>query len=309
MSSSKIRFEPEPGYKTIQSHERLPKRARGAVLHYCPLFDGDYPPAPASPTVAFNMLGFIQKMGGHMMYPPLLLFDQIEVPSSSSIERDPEFAFLFDNGHAVSTGITVHGEANNAVIRRDAFDVWSARDQKEPGAWSIWYLDGDTPIPDDQSDPTLGFQLQLQNTLVLPDPNVPIEDLINFRDRRKSELMALRHHVDELSIAIAKNGPDPRASRLALEKFELAQEDHLRVSLEPNWKKFLGNLNVTMNWTEALAGSVAALPVATTPLGAAGGIAAGLVSALAVRSARGLKEGHGSSPFAYMAQIHKEFVR
>jgi hypothetical protein len=256
-----------------------------------------------------DAIGMAHGLSGHDFYPILLLFEVVEVSSFQTIRPDSEFDYLLQHSHLRQTNVVIKGGGGNASARRTAFDLWRLRNQLEPGAWSMWHLYGNDAIPEDCTDPALGFQLKLQNSIVLPDPNLPVDDLLGFRERRRSELMAFRHYIDDLCIEISKNGPDLRASHVAVEKFQIAQEEYLRVCMEPNWRKFLGSVTAKMNWSHAAIAAGSAVASATTPLGIAGSIAAGLASGFVLESARGLRSERVVKPFSYIAEIHNEINR
>lgn len=246
----------------------------------------------------------------------LLFVDQIDYPVNSMIKpasADP--MGLVSLGVLRRSRLLQSAPVEAEALRNLAFEIYCLLETREPGRWSIWHGAGEEPIPRSMLGQDLAFKLLLQASLLVPHRDVPFEDVLLFKDARRAELDALRHHMEELCIRVSQTGPDPRLMTLESEKFDRALSQYLKVARETNWKKGILNLEISMNWAEWVRASAAAtlssagvVAIADLPLSAAvmqiGGSA---IAAFSLVSAAGLRQTEARSPFAYLAQIEREW--
>jgi Family of unknown function (DUF6236) len=144
---------------------------------------------------------------------------------------------------------------------------------------------------------------------------VPLNEILEFKERRNDEFLNLRAEVDSLGSKLIAAGRTEIDS--ALTDIDKACADVLRVSSEWQFPVRLANLQMALDLKpfEVLAGGIGASWVAsvaglsTTEITLAGILKA----AHSARSAFKITSGIGlqsikrrKSPFAYVAQIHKE---
>ena len=156
----------------------------------------------------------------------LLYWDEIDYPSNNNIfiELSDDLAFLQNCNVLKRT----HAVLNDAHI--DPFVFITAQEQAfkeneaaEKGKWSLAQL-SDTQFYTN-TIPEIGIEFELRKCLSVPEKDVPLNDILEFKQKRESELIALRIYLDELyqSIIIARD--IPRAKNAALNKLELALKD------------------------------------------------------------------------------------
>lgn len=191
--------------------------------------------------------------------------------------------------------------------------AWQAREQSDPGAWSLW-ADHDTyRLPENEQAPGLGLRLRIQDCLVVPHADTEIHDILSFKERRRSELIALRHHIEDTVATVARDGFDAAVSRTAAERLEHSIGAYLQTLREQNWRKSLLRLDVDMDWSEAVrsaieSGGTAAVGtfLATGSLGPAlHAFGIGAFGGLSIKSVAGKKK-TSSSPYAYLGSIVRE---
>ena len=164
---------------------------------------------------------------------------------------------------------------------------------------------------------TKGLGLELIEAIPLPDKDVPLNEILEFKLKRNDEFVALRTELD--SIGSALNSAENSASELqrAVGHIDKACADALRVCGEWQFPVRLSNQKMALDLKpfEILAGGVAgvfiasALPMSTTQivLGGLGGAVAGAKSAFKITGDIGLQSiRRRRSPFAYVAHAHKE---
>lgn len=247
----------------------------------------------------------------------LLLFDRIDCPSNNFIQLGPESpAGLEDWAGLQKTRVEMSGQANAAILEKMVLAAFSALDDQDSGLWSLARSAQGASFPVSSLKKDAAFRIKLQNALPIPASSVPYEDVLLFKDRCKTELMALRHYLEELALDVTKSGFGGLAETIAFEKFQKALADHASVSREANFSKTLTNLEVKFQWNELAtnpsiigAAGVAAhsissgLPLVSAALNALVAFA----PAFTVESAFGLRRKKKSgSPFEYIIQAHRQ---
>lgn len=113
--------------------------------------------------------------------------------------------------------------------------------------------------------------VELINCLPIPPINVSLEEILEFKLKRESELIALRVCLDDLYLAIANSSDIPRAKINQIQKLELALRD-LEKTTHENWRNRLlkkQTISVDLNLETITKGIVAGAVGSsfTTPLG------------------------------------------
>jgi len=75
-------------------------------------------------------------------------------------------------------------------------------DKKEPGAWSIAEGTNSFIIPTARLRDRGGISVELNRAIPIPDKEVAIYDILEFKAKRKDELLNLRVHLDGIARAI-----------------------------------------------------------------------------------------------------------
>jgi hypothetical protein len=186
-------------------------------------------------------------------------------------------------------------------------------DEREPGRWSIWQRPDKALIPAEELSPDLAFQIEFTKALVVPDATVPFDDVINFRERHRDQLITLRHHIEEMAIKLSKEG-DKRAITHEVEKFDASLSSYLKEARKSNLRKAVTSLTAEMDWSAAVrdslfgGGGMGLLSVVGgfSLAQAAAAIGGGVATALSIKSAAGLKKAE-PSPFRYIARVEQEY--
>ena len=92
------------------------------------------------------------------------------------------------------------------------------------------------------------FLIRLENALPIPDRSVSYDEVLNYRRRRNDEILALRHHIEDIAIAVGNSGFGGLEEQVAYEKFVQSIENYARVAKEENFLKRLTSLEIKFNW-------------------------------------------------------------
>lgn len=123
-------------------------------------------------------------------------------------------------------------------------DVASRLANVNPGQWTIHQEGQFLAVPSDLAAEKVTAEIQLLNCLPVPDADVPLDKVLDFKMRREPELSAFRNHVDELYLFIVDSNDVPRAKVLQIEKLEQSIKDLSTVAQESWSFRTLGNRRV-----------------------------------------------------------------
>jgi Family of unknown function (DUF6236) len=160
-----------------------------------------------------------------------------------------------------------------------------------------------------------GLGIELVNAIPVPDKDVPLNEILEFKQKRNDELTALRAELDKLGRTINAAGDPAAELKRAVAHIDKSCADVLRVSGEWQFPVRLSNQEMALDLKpfEVLVGGIAASVLASsTALSTTQAILSGIGGALfAAKSAikitgdiglQGIKR--RMSPFAYVAHVH-----
>lgn len=284
---------------TVERSDKTPLRndERGLIITYPQKVSGDI----WSPTGLINVddLRF-----------SLLFWDKLDLAASNMlrVEDSAEIQFLRAAGIVRTSKIIYAGSGKlTTAVRRTPADVFSILDGEQPGMWSLGRGENSILIEDeDQADG--GLLVALHNAVLVPTKEVPLEDVLDFRERRRSEMLALRYELETTYQRII-NAPDRSLAEVSeFGRLEQALKDHLRASSETQFPLSIGSLTAKLSIKDIWAGSLAftasnhAMPVIEA---AFAGLSAAAISCLmSVGTSFNLKDRAGSArPFGYITSI------
>lgn len=295
-------FEAPP---TVDVQSTLERGQRGAVVHRSvdvKVVENGFIPNPVNE-------GFSE-----LIKMALLHSDRIDIPAAKALALG-----VHDFDDLSSIGIGARSRAvfqpNTPMpyqIEHATWETYKELEKTNPGQWDIWHTPEQRVVPDKHMAPNLAFRLEVNKLLIVPDANLPFEDFIHFRERHRDELLAFRHHLEDVARKLA-NEADPAALNHEIERFDAALSSYLRKAKESNIKKAVASMTAEIDWSAAVrsafgggsAGMISlsqGMSLTNTALAFGGGI----LASLSIKSAAGLKKAD-PSPFRYIARIDSEF--
>lgn len=242
----------------------------------------------------------------------LLLFDRLDYPSNNAIKVGPDQPPGLDGWPGWQRSrVQVSGKIASGIFSQSLIASFDALNEREEGRWALARGAAQQSFPPNLMGKDLAFSVKLQNALPIPDRSMPYDDVLSFKEPRRAELQALRHHIEELGLEVALNGHSKIAETITFEKFDQALADYAKVSREGNFLKRLCSLDVKFKWDEAIfrslglagAGLSMAIPATTTVWHAL----AAAVPMIGIESALGLKGKRGrGGPFEYIFKAGRE---
>lgn len=287
-------------------------------------------PAPLKPGERGLVISFPLEVGNGILNSPLgqldpqelrfsaLFWDVLDLPynpltgpSGSSAEED----FLSAANMFQRTAGDLKGKCDVAyAVKAFHLGVFRIHDKREPNQWSM--ARGERSISFIGTEEQIaggGAIIELHQCIPVPNKDVALADVLEFKRRRQPELIALRTHLDEIYAKVREDPARPLEGRQEIDKLQVAIESHLKVSLETKfplrlsgWKASVG-FDITSAASAGFATYAASLNIGAAFLAAG---ATALIPKLSVKSDIGLQgRGSSESPFEYVSSYHRELFR
>jgi hypothetical protein len=267
----------------------------------------------------FSLLLFDQIVWPRMPIPPMPPpppggYPEQAAMISTSHSRDEEF--LEWAGFLTRPNYTFIGDLAQGVAKMQ-IQAFADHDAREPGQWSLAQGENSFFLHDKLLEPDAGALLELQRAIPIPDKDVPLNEVLEFKRRRNDELQRLRAALDGFLETINQAEDKEAELQKHIATIDAACADALRVSHEWQFPVRLTNFKTSFDLRPFVtaAGGVAAygvgiergLPASAAILAGIGG--AVLATAPALKLAgdfgwRGLKRRLG--PYRYVYQFHNE---
>lgn len=237
----------------------------------------------------------------------LLFWDVLDFPTNNIVhlELSSDAQFLEEAGILQRSKINVSQPGDLAQLTLAAhIEAFQTLDKAEPGKWSLATGERSISFPNDLLLQKRGALVSLHNAVPVPDKDVPLPDLLEFKRKRRDELLATRHHLEEIYQKIVSAGDGPLALQSQIEQLQLALKDQLNISREAPFSFRLSNMNASLNLLPVAVAAVTAhifgLPMLPT-------IISSLPASLSLNMGVALKNRKPSStPYKYVTSYHKE---
>lgn len=246
----------------------------------------------------------------------LLFWDRLVWPSSRAvyIAGGPDADFLEDAGILSRPDYTNYGDVASG-IKLGFFQALKDLDRAEPGRWALSQGENSLLIQDPDIVPEGGAIISLCRAIPVPQRDVPLAEILEFKERRGGELLILRHKLDSFVERITKAENKDAETARCVKEIEQACSDLMAVGREWQLPFQLSDFSATFSAdvVRMLEGATAATGLSTLlatgiPLGAAA--AAGAAGSL-IKLERSIKFRSiraPLSPFRYSYLAHKELI-
>jgi Family of unknown function (DUF6236) len=245
----------------------------------------------------------------------LLFWDQLAWPDNNviGIGGGSDADFLLASGVLTRPRYAVYGTTNaGSAVLNSYVQAYRALNQSNPGRWSVSQGENSLLIEGGLLIPGRGALVELHRAIPVPNADVPLEDILDFKMKRQDELLALRDEIDSLYSALAQAGDKEfELARLAA-KIDRACADVLRLGKERQFGMRYSDLKASFDFDVgkiagwAIAGETAGQQLALPIVGAAlGGVAATLKLGWDSTASRAK---FGSHPYRYVYRIHDDLL-
>ncbi|RWK19808.1 MAG: hypothetical protein EOR43_23070 [Mesorhizobium sp.] len=236
----------------------------------------------------------------------LLFWDKLDFPTQSLIGfgLGADSQFLENAGVLQRTNVHVPSGSAGNILRAAHVGAFRLLDQKEPGQWSIATGERSISFSSNDIDEGRGVLVKLYNAIPVPNEDASLVDILEFRERRRSELLALRHHLEDVYQRVISAGDGPLAWNTEVEQLQIAIADHVKAGREAPFKFRLADIGASLNLVPI---GVGALSAYSMGLPLIPGIVAGAAAGLSLEVGGALKGRSAvSTPFKYISSYHRE---
>lgn len=179
--------------------------------------------------------------------------------------------------------------------------------KKEPGAWSKAQMS--TTLLSKNEIKRESIEFELYNAIPVPRTDIPLNDILEFKESHKDELSAFRTYLDDLYQKIISSADIPRAKITELQRLEDAIKDVYRVLEESKIKVVLRSMKSVISGVDGIIGVLAGVASTNLPFIPFTPLTTGVAAAGVSIAGRMLMHSHDSFPteFTYLKSIHSEF--
>jgi hypothetical protein len=236
----------------------------------------------------------------------LLFWDRLSLPKQSFLDLGlgAEAQYLQKEGTLSRTHVDVPGGLGGIIIAQAHYECFRKLEAAQPGRWSMANMEGDAEaIPAACRAEGRGVLVRLLNAIPVPDRDVPLDDVLKFKSKRKDELAALRVYLEDVFQRIIESRDPDLKLQTELTRLQASINDHVKVSREWGVKLKLADLTANLNVTGALASAFVSHSLGLTLLQS---LATAMPAMLSIDIGVGLTgRKAASNPFRYISSIHK----
>jgi Family of unknown function (DUF6236) len=234
-------------------------------------------------------------------------------PSSRAIHfaSGPDETFLESAGILTRPEYTFNGDGAQ-WIARGQIQAYQDMERSEPGVWALAQGENSLLLKDGFAEEGKGSLVELHRAVPIPKRDVPLAEILEFRQRRRDELVLLRHQLESFVSEIEGSADKPLALHKRVAELDQACANLLRVGREWQFPVYLSNLKASFSlsplkflpavaggWTMGEPYGLAAASAVATVFGAA--------STLDIKADYGLRKiRRPTSPYRYAYRIVNE---
>ncbi len=243
----------------------------------------------------------------------LLYWDKMDMPETENyrFHPSPEMEFLMSIGIMERTVLPpLYAESMDEADAVIQFAALERRERMQPGSWALAQPSKFIVAPRNAIS-NRSIEIELYNALPSATKDTPLEDILRFKEKRQSELLALRIEMVRLYQEISSSGDPARAMLACKTRVDAAISDWNQVFSETFVKRLMASCKIEYMLASSFAGVAVGMTAATyfdLPL-TTGGLVGGFVSGIkfspgSLKRAQKIKD--DSKPFAYLHGIATE---
>ncbi len=243
----------------------------------------------------------------------LLFWDRLVWPSSRAIHfgSGPDETFLEGEGILARPEYTFNGNAALGLARGQ-IQAYQDLERAEPGVWALAQGENSFLWKEGLADEGKGALVELHRAIPIPRHDVPLAEILEFRQRRRDELILLRLQLESFVSEIEGSEDKSLALYKRIAEIDQACVNLLAVGKEWQFPVYLSDFKASFSLSpEKFLPAVAGGWKIGEPYGltcaSAVAAAAGVVSTLEIKGDYGLRSmRRPTSPYRYTYQMHEE---
>ncbi|MER9883112.1 DUF6236 family protein [Mesorhizobium sp. M0118] len=236
----------------------------------------------------------------------LLFWDKLVFPTQNylNFSLGADARFLESAGVLQRTKIDTQSDLLSDALREAHIAAFRQLDEREPGQWSVSVGERSISFGEDELQEGRGALVRLYNAVPVPTESVPIEKILEFRTKRRPELLSLRDHLEGVYQKVISAGDGALAWHTEVERLQSSINDHIKASREAPFKFRLSDLSASLNLAPIGAAVAVAYSMGMPLLPA---IIQGAAAGIAIETGAALKGRRViTTPFRYVSSYHKD---
>ncbi|WP_330208437.1 DUF6236 family protein [Pseudomonas sp. Z13] len=247
----------------------------------------------------------------------LLYWDRLCLPSNNIIATrpEPDVQYLIDAGVLYAPEVILNGDMSQTLSQLPVA-LLMQYEKTHRGMWSLGGGENSIHIERGSSTPSAGTALYLYNAMPSPGPDVPLAEILEFRQRRRDELLSFRWHIDILTKEIESAKDSEDELKRVLSDLDIACSQLAQVCKEWQSPVHLTNLKASLNFnlpkvagaaaSTWLAGERLALPFTAKIVSSGTAALASMLDLKADVNFQKIKR--DTSPFRYIYEVQKNLI-
>jgi|TARA_R110001583_G_C5634157_1_gene407318 hypothetical protein len=172
----------------------------------------------------------------------LLFWDKIDYPTNNMIHigGGQDVDFLIQEGIAKSTRVTfreLRGDQNGMLPLITQMAAYDENNKTNNEEWSIAQPTNQLIVPEQYSKKQGCLEFELYNAIQVPTGNVPLSEVVDFKNQRLPELLALRDAMDSIVDSVVAGQDIPKRKNKAISKLHRDLNDFNRVMKETGFER------------------------------------------------------------------------
>lgn len=241
----------------------------------------------------------------------LLFWDALAWPRNNllAFADSPETEFLAQAGVLSRPMIRMNASGHmGQLVAQAHIGAFMQLEREQPGMWAL--AQGERSFLHDtgMASPNRGVLVELYRAIPIPDKDVPLQDILEFRQARRPELLRLRSTLDDLYTNIMDSSDPSFELRRRVDEIQASCGDLIRVAKESAHPFRLSDWRATFEFHPG-AGVTAIVGAAGQTLGMpmVGALVGGLASVFKMTRDVGLRGLQArNSPYWYTYAFHRE---
>lgn len=243
----------------------------------------------------------------------LLMWDDLALPENNFIgfEETAEEQFLQSAGVLRRVRYPVEGDVANSIANGHV-NVFRTLDLESPGSWAFSQGERSFNWVNGGMEPETGSLIELHRAIPIPSHDVPLAEILEFKRRRRDELLLLRTLMESFVRDIQASPDEAFALQQKIAEIDAACSNLLEVGKEWQFPVHLSNLKTSFSLDpNKVIATVGAAWLANSAFGliaataAAGATAIG--ATLSIKGDVGFRSiKRPVSPYRYAYQMYEE---
>ncbi|MDA0144206.1 DUF6236 family protein [Vibrio sp. RW] len=172
----------------------------------------------------------------------LLFWDKIDYPTNNMIHigGGQDIDFLIQEGIAKSTPVRfreLRGDQNGFLPLATQMAAYEENNKVKNEEWSIAQPTDQLIVPQQYAKTQGCLEFELYNAIQIPTGDVPLPEVIDFKNKRLPELLALRDAMDSIVDTVVASQDIPKRKNKAINKLHRDLNDFNRVMKETGFKR------------------------------------------------------------------------